>query len=114
MFGPVEQEFVGAAYVIKRRLRWSRSGGQPIEAAGAVASFDDGSGKFTIYVNGWMYNYIGFTIANALKVASHQLNQLRQQALSAQGVGARRTRLAREWTPGQIHRGPHRQHHRER
>jgi CO/xanthine dehydrogenase Mo-binding subunit len=74
VFGPVEQEFAGAAHVIKRRLRWSRSGGQPIETAGAVASFDEGSGKFTIYVNGSMYNYIGFTIATALKVPSHQLN----------------------------------------
>ena len=73
-FGPVDQEFAQAAHVIKRRLRWSRSGGQPLETAGSVASFDEGSGKFTIYVNGSMYNYIGFTIATALKVASHQLN----------------------------------------
>ena len=74
LFGPVEQEFAGAAHVIKRRLRWSRSGGQPIETAGAVAAFDEGSGKFTIYVNGSMYNYIGFTIAAALKVPSHLVN----------------------------------------
>jgi carbon-monoxide dehydrogenase large subunit len=74
VFGPVEQEFAQAAHVIKRRLRWSRSGAQPIETAGAVASFDDGSGKFTIHVNSSMYNYIGFTIATALKVASHQVN----------------------------------------
>src|SRR5579872_777662 len=73
-FGPVEQEFAQAAHVIKRRLRWARSGGQPIETGGAVASFDEGSGKFTIHVNGSMYNYIGFTVATALKVASHQVN----------------------------------------
>ena len=73
-FGPVEEEFARAAHVIKRRLRWARSGGQPLETAGAVASFDEGSGKFTIYANGSMYNYIGFTIATALKVASHHLN----------------------------------------
>jgi CO/xanthine dehydrogenase Mo-binding subunit len=73
-FGPVEQEFGQAAHVVKRRLRWARSGGQPIETAGAVASFDEGTGKFTIYINGSMYNYIGFTIAAALKVASHQVN----------------------------------------
>ena len=54
MFGPVEQEFAAAAHVIKRRLRCSRSGGQPLETAGAVAAFDDGSGKFTIYVNGML------------------------------------------------------------
>src|SRR6516225_10483170 len=74
LFGPVEQEFAQAAYVVKRHLRWARSGGQPIETCGAVASFDEGSEKFTIYVNSSMYNYIGFTIATALKVASHQVN----------------------------------------
>ncbi len=74
VFGPVEEEFARAAHVVKRRLRWSRSGGQPLETGGAVASFDEGSGKFTIYVNSSMYNYIGFTIANALKVPSHQVN----------------------------------------
>ena len=73
-FGPVEQEFAAAARVVRRRLRWSRSGGQPLETAGAVASYDEGSGKFTIHVNGSMYNYIGFTIATALKVPSHQVN----------------------------------------
>jgi CO/xanthine dehydrogenase Mo-binding subunit len=73
-FGPVEQEFAAAAHRVKRRLRWSRSGGQPLETAGAVASYDEGSGKFTIHVNGSMYNYIGFTIATALKVPSHQVN----------------------------------------
>ena len=74
LFGPVEQEFAQAAHVIKRRLRWARSGGQPVETSGAVASFDEGSEKFTIYVNSSMYNYIGLTIAAALKVASHQVN----------------------------------------
>lgn len=73
-FGPVEQEFAAAAHIVKRRLRWSRSGGQPLETAGAVAGYDEGSGKFTIHVNGSMYNYIGFTIATALKVPSHQVN----------------------------------------
>ena len=73
-FGPVDQEFAQAVHVVKRHLRWARSGGQPIETCGAVASFDEGSEKFTIYVNSSMYNYIGFTIAAALKVASHQVN----------------------------------------
>jgi CO/xanthine dehydrogenase Mo-binding subunit len=74
VFGPVEEEFARAAHVVKRHLRWARSGGQPIETCGAVASFDEASEKFTIYVNSSMYNYIGFTVAAALKVASHQVN----------------------------------------
>ena len=73
-FGPVDEEFANAAHIVKRRLRWARSGGQPIETCGAVASFDEGSGKFTIYANTSMYNYIGFTIAASLNVESHQLN----------------------------------------
>ena len=96
--GRSRQEFAQAAHVVKRHLRWARSGGQPIETCGAVASFDEGSGKFTIYVNSSMYNYIGFTIAAALKVASHQVNhhsggcrrQLRQQIVPAQGGSASR------------------------
>src|SRR5262249_5050893 len=74
VFGPVEEEFARAVHVVKRHLHWARSGGQPIETCGAVASFDEASEKFTIYVNSSMYNYIGFTIATALKVASHQVN----------------------------------------
>ena len=38
VFGPVEEEFGRAAHVVKRHLRWARSGGQPIETCGAVAS----------------------------------------------------------------------------
>ena len=121
VFGPVDQEFAQAAHVIKRHLRWARSGGQPIETAGAVASFDEGSDKFTIHVNGSMYNYIGFTIATALKVASHQVNhragrrwrQLRQQTVPAQS-GRASALGARAPASGQIHRGSHRQHHRMR
>lgn len=73
-FGPVDEEFSRAAKIVKRRLRWSRSGAQPLETVGAVVAFDDGSGKFTIYANTSMYSYIGFTIAAALKVDSHQVN----------------------------------------
>ena len=122
LFGPVEEEFARAAHVVKRHLRWARSGGQPIETCGAVASFDDASEKFTIYVNSSMYNYIGFTVATALKVASHQVNLvpvdaggsfgsklfLHKVAVLA-GLGARAAGL-----PGQIYRGPDRQHHRLR
>jgi CO/xanthine dehydrogenase Mo-binding subunit len=74
VFGPVEEEFARAVHVVKRHLRWARSGGQPIETCGAVANFDEASEKFTIHVNSSMYNYIGFTVATALKVASHQVN----------------------------------------
>ena len=119
LFGPVEQEFAQAAHVVKRHLRWARSGGQPIETCGAVASFDEGSEKFTIHVNGSMYNYIGFTVATALKVASHQVNLVPLDAGGSFGSKLFLHKVAvlaalacaRGRAPSQIHRGPDRQHH---
>jgi CO/xanthine dehydrogenase Mo-binding subunit len=46
-FGPVKEDFANAARIIRRRLRWPRSGSQPLETVGAIAEYDGGSGKFT-------------------------------------------------------------------
>ena len=73
-FGPVEADFAAADLVIERRLRWPRSGGQPLETVGAVGSFDPGTGRFTIQCNTSMYNYCGWMIAETLKVPPHKLN----------------------------------------
>ena len=73
-FGPVEEDFAAADLVIERRFRWPRSGGQPLETVGAVASFDDGAGRFTIQCNTSMYNYCGWMIASTLRVPPHKLN----------------------------------------
>ena len=73
-FGPVEEDFAAADLVIERRFRWPRSGGQPLETVGAVASFDDGVGRFTIQCNTSMYNYCGWMIASTLRVPPHKLN----------------------------------------
>jgi CO/xanthine dehydrogenase Mo-binding subunit len=73
-FGPVEEDFAKADRVIERRLRWPRSGGTPMETHGAVASFDPGTGKFTITANTSMYNYCGWMIADSLGVPAHKLN----------------------------------------
>ncbi len=73
-FGPVEQDFASAARIIRRRLRWPRSGGQPLETVGAIAEFDSGSGKFTIRMNSSMYNYVGWTLALSLGVPAHKIN----------------------------------------
>ena len=66
-----------------------------------------------------MYNYIGFTIAAALKVASHQVNIIPVDAGGSFGsklflhkvpvLAALGARVSRP--PGQIYRGPDRQHH---
>ena len=73
-FGDVEADFASAAKVIRRKLRWSRSGAQPLETCGAVADFDRGTGKFTVYANTSMYNYVGWLWAVSLGVPAHKLN----------------------------------------
>ena len=73
-FGPVARDFGSAARIIKRRLRWPRCGGQPLETVGAVAEYDGGSGKFTIHMNSSMYNYVGWLLALSLGVAANKLN----------------------------------------
>jgi carbon-monoxide dehydrogenase large subunit len=73
-FGPVDQDFANADVVIRRKLRWPRSGAQPLETCGAVAEYDRGAGKFTVHVNSSMYNYVGWTLAASLGVPAHKLN----------------------------------------
>ena len=73
-FGNPQEDFAKAAKIVKRRLRWPRSGAQPLETVGAVAQYDSASGKFTVHANTSMYNYIGWTMALSLGVPAHQLN----------------------------------------
>ena len=73
-FGPVEEDFAAADRVIRRKMRWPRSGGQPMETVGAIADYDEGMGKFTIHTNISMYNYVGWLIAVSLNVPAHRLN----------------------------------------
>ncbi|MGH8632118.1 MAG: xanthine dehydrogenase family protein molybdopterin-binding subunit [Burkholderiales bacterium] len=73
-FGPVDADFARADLVIKRRLRWNRSGPQPLETAGAVADYDVGTGKFTVHCNTSMYTYVGWLCAVSLNVPATQLN----------------------------------------
>jgi CO/xanthine dehydrogenase Mo-binding subunit len=73
-FGPVNDDFAKADIVIKRRLRWNRSGPQPMETVGAVADYDSGTGKFTVHCNTSMYTYVGWLCAAALGVPATHLN----------------------------------------
>ena len=50
-FGDVERDFAEADVIVTDRLRWHRSGGQPLETVGAIASYDPGTGSFTIDAN---------------------------------------------------------------
>jgi CO/xanthine dehydrogenase Mo-binding subunit len=73
-FGNPQEDFAKATKIVKRRLRWPRSGAQPLETVGAVAQYDSASGKFTIHANTSMYNYIGWTMALSLGVPAHRVN----------------------------------------
>ena len=73
-FGPVDEDFAQADHIIRRKLRWPRSGAQPMETVGAVAEYNPGTGKFTIYANTSMYNYVGWLVAASLGVPAHRLN----------------------------------------
>jgi len=76
-FGPVDEDFSRADVIVKRRLRWHRSSAQPIETAGAVADYNVGSERFTIYCNTSMYNQISrSTCAGSLGVAVTQVNMI--------------------------------------
>lgn len=72
--GTPDEDFENADVVVSRDLRWPRSGGQPMETAGAVAEYDEGKGKFTIHANTSMYNYMGWLIAASLGVSSNKVN----------------------------------------
>lgn len=73
-FGDPDADFEDADIVVERELDWPRSGGQPMETAGAVAEYNEGTGKFTIHANTSMYNYLGWLVADSLGVPSHKLN----------------------------------------
>ena len=73
-FGPVDEDFERADLVVKRRLRWNRSGGTPIETAGAVGVYDPGTGNYTIHSNMSAYNWLGYMLATTLNIPSHKLN----------------------------------------
>jgi CO/xanthine dehydrogenase Mo-binding subunit len=73
-FGTVKEDFAKADLVIKRRIVWGRSGPQPLETCGAIADFDEGTGKFNVYANTNFYAAIGFVVAATLKVPPTHLN----------------------------------------
>src|SRR5262245_45377100 len=73
-FGDVAGDFAGAGRVIRRRLRWHRASAQPLETAGAVCRFDPISGRMDVWSNTNMINYVGWLIANTLKIPASKLN----------------------------------------
>jgi len=66
-WGPVEEDFARAELVVRRKMRWGRAAGTPIETCGAVAEYDDANG-YTVTSNSAFGNFIPWVLAGCLKV----------------------------------------------
>ncbi len=73
-FGDVDRDFAEADVVVRDRLRWHRSGGQPLETVGAIAEYDPGTGSFTIDTNTLSFTSYLFMAAGTLKVPVNKLD----------------------------------------
>jgi CO/xanthine dehydrogenase Mo-binding subunit len=73
-FGEVERDFADADVVISDRLRWRRSGGQPLETVGAVADFDVTTGQMTVHANSLSFTSYLFMVAGTLKIPANRLD----------------------------------------
>jgi CO/xanthine dehydrogenase Mo-binding subunit len=73
-FGDVEGDFAGADVVISDRLRWRRSGGQPLETVGALADFDLATGEMTVHTNSLSFTSYLFMVAGTLKIPANKLD----------------------------------------
>jgi len=73
-FGDVDRDFAEAEVVVRDRLRWHRSGAQPLETVGALASYDAGTGMLDIHCNSLTFTHFLFMLAGTLKIPSNKLN----------------------------------------
>ena len=73
-FGEVERDFAEADVVISDRLRWRRSGGQPLETVGALADFDVATGQLTVHTNSLSFTSYLFMVAGTLKIPANKLD----------------------------------------
>ena len=73
-FGDVDRDFAEADVIVRDRLRWHRSGGQPLETVGAIADWDPGTGGFVIETNTLSFTSYLFLVAAALKVPVNRLD----------------------------------------
>ena len=73
-FGEVDRDFAEADIVITDRLRWRRSGGQPLETVGAIADFDPATGQLTVHTNSLSFTSYLFMVAGTLKIPANKLD----------------------------------------
>jgi CO/xanthine dehydrogenase Mo-binding subunit len=73
-FGEVERDFADADVIVTDRLRWHRSGGQPLETVGAIADYDHGTGQLTVDTNSLSFTSYLFMVAGTLKIPANRLD----------------------------------------
>ena len=104
--------------IVTDRLRWRRSGGQPLETVGAVADFDHATGALTVHTNSLSFTSYLFMVAGTMRIPANKLDirprtgrrQLRLEAVRHQTRRDRRDVLARGRPARAVPRGPRRQH----
>jgi CO/xanthine dehydrogenase Mo-binding subunit len=73
-FGDVDRDFAEADVVVRDRLRWHRSGGQPLETVGAIADFDPATGKLSVHTNSLSFTSYMFMAAGALGIPMNKFD----------------------------------------
>lgn len=73
-FGDVDREFEEADVIVTDRLRWRRSGGQPLETVGAIGDFDVATGQMIIHTNSLSFTSYLFMVAGTLKMPANKLD----------------------------------------
>ncbi len=73
-FGDVDRDFAEADLIVTDRLRWHRSGGQPLETVGAVADFDYATGQLTVHTNSLSFTSYLFMVAGTMKIPNNKLD----------------------------------------
>ena len=75
-FGDVDTDMAAADIVVTDRMRWRRSGGQPLETVGAIADYDVSSNSMRIHTNSVSFTSYLFMVANSLKLPANKLDMV--------------------------------------
>jgi CO/xanthine dehydrogenase Mo-binding subunit len=73
-FGDVDRDFAEADVVVRDRLRWHRSGGQPLETVGALADYDHATGELVVHTNSLSFTSYLFMVAATLKMPANKID----------------------------------------
>jgi CO/xanthine dehydrogenase Mo-binding subunit len=73
-FGEVDRDFAEADLVVHDRLRWHRSGAQPLETVGAIADYDHATGRLTVHTNSLSFTSYLFMVAATLRIPANKVD----------------------------------------